>query len=97
MDKLSIYFNLKINRKIKYKKMNLLTIYRQSLKTAKQIPNINMSKFIERKLKYEYRQKTVLSKQEIQEKALDTLHQIKRYEKISKLYWEPVYNNIIKS
>jgi hypothetical protein len=77
--------------------MNLLTIYRQSLKTAKQIPNINMSQFVQRKLKYEYRQKTILSKHEIHQKALDSLNQIKRYEQISKLYWEPVYNNIIKS
>ena len=68
---------------------SIKSLYRQSLKQAKLIDNINIKQFAIRRLKEDYRNPGNVND------ALDSLSVLKRYSNISKLYWTDYYNKII--
>ena len=68
---------------------SIKSLYRQSLKQAKLIDNINIKQFAIRRLKEDYRNPGNVND------ALESLSVLKRYSNISKLYWTDYYNKII--
>ena len=68
---------------------SIKSLYRQSLKQAKLIDNINIKQFAIRRLKEDYRNPGNVND------ALESLSVLKRYSNISKLYWSDYYNKII--
>jgi len=68
----------------------IIYLYRQSLKKAKQIDNQNFKQFAIRKLKEDYRTQGTIQDAK---QGLDILN---RYSIISKLYWFDYYTRVKK-
>jgi len=76
---------------------SLVQLYRASLRASKQIPNINVSQYVQRKLKYDYRQPTIIPITQTLTKATQGYEQIVKYKDISKMFWQPdYYESIIR-
>lgn len=75
--------------------MNLLLLYRQSLKEAKKIPNENVKQFVIRRIREDYRKSENPENNSIKE-AQESIDMLKRYSLISKLYWSSYYTNVLK-